>query len=81
MTNTEDSLFKRFITMFDQSLTPDTCVSRGYQFIEDIKYDQEVLEGINNDIDHFEQEGYKIGEPSERKLRAQGLIGLYKAIH
>ncbi len=81
MTDIEDSLFKRFIAMFDQSLTPETCTAKGYKFIEDIKYDQEVLEGINNDIEHFEQEGYKIGEPSERKLRAKGLIGLYKAIH
>ena len=81
MTNTEDSLFKRFIAMFDQTLTPDTCTAKGYKYIEDIKYDQEALEGINNDIDHFESEGYKIGEPSERKLRASGLVGLYKAIH
>lgn len=64
----------------DETLTPESAASRGYEFINNTIYDREApVEAMQEIIDLVTDQGYKLGQPAS-VMGEDIFVGLYAPV-
>lgn len=64
----------------DESLTPENCEERGYEWWKDTTLDPEEPDRDDTRLIQLIEEEWKLGKPASRGLEQHHGIGLYKPL-